>query len=54
VQGARAPAGAFEIHDYKTGSSLPDQADLDRDPQLGLCQIEVQTLWLEAKEVRLI
>ena len=24
-----APDGAFEIHDYKTGSSLPDEAELD-------------------------
>jgi RecB family exonuclease len=49
-----APDGAFEIHDYKTGSSLPEQAALDRDRQLGLYQIGVQTLWPEAKEVRLI
>ena len=49
-----APDGPFEIHDYKTGSSLPDQAELDEDRQLGLYQIGVQTLWPEAKEVRLI
>ncbi|MDZ7262649.1 MAG: HAD-IC family P-type ATPase, partial [candidate division KSB1 bacterium] len=39
-----APDGAFEVHDYKTGSSLPEQATLDRDRQLGLYQIGVQTL----------
>jgi putative RecB family exonuclease len=49
-----APDGAFEIHDYKTGSSLPEQADLDSDRQLGLYQIGVQTLWPDAKEVRLV
>jgi putative RecB family exonuclease len=49
-----APDGGFEIHDYKTGSSLPDQAELDGNRQLGLYQIGVQTLWPEAKEVRLI
>jgi RecB family exonuclease len=50
----QAPDGAFEVHDYKTGASLPEQADLDKDRQLGLYQIGVQTLWPEAKEVRLI
>jgi len=49
-----APDGAFEIHDYKTGSSLPEQTDLDADRQLGLYQIGVQTLWPKAKEVRLV
>jgi putative RecB family exonuclease len=49
-----APDGAYEVHDYKTGSSLPEQAGLDRDRQLGLYQIGVQSLWPEAKEVRLI
>lgn len=49
-----APDGAFEIHDYKTGSNLPEQAELDQDRQLGLYQIGVQTLWPEAKEIRLV
>jgi putative RecB family exonuclease len=49
-----APDRAYEIHDYKTGSSLPEQADLDKDRQLGLYQIGVQTLWPDAKEVRLV
>ncbi|OGD18069.1 MAG: hypothetical protein A2W03_14460 [Candidatus Aminicenantes bacterium RBG_16_63_16] len=50
----RAPDGAFEIHDYKTGSTLPDQAQADSDRQLALYQIGVQTLWPEAKTVRLV
>ncbi len=50
----RAPDGAFEIHDYKTGSGLPEQGELDKDRQLGLYQIGVQKLWPEAKDVRLV
>ncbi len=49
-----APDGAFEIHDYKTGSDLPEQRALDEDRQLALYQIGVQKLWPEAKEVRLV
>ena len=51
-----APDGAFEVHDYKTGSKLPEQKELDRDRQLALYQIGVQTLWPEARgrEVRLV
>jgi putative RecB family exonuclease len=49
-----APDGAFEIHDYKTGSSLPAQVEVDADDQLALYQVGVQTLWPEAKRVRLV
>jgi putative RecB family exonuclease len=49
-----APDGAFEVHDYKTGSSLPEQAEVDSDRQLALYQVGVQTLWPEAKKVRLV
>jgi len=49
-----APDGAFEVHDYKTGSKLPDQAELDEDRQLALYQIGVQKLWPDVKEARLI
>ncbi|MDD8014945.1 MAG: PD-(D/E)XK nuclease family protein [Acidobacteriota bacterium] len=49
-----APDGTYEIHDYKTSSSLPEQAEVDKDRQLALYQIGVQTLWPDAKEVRLI
>lgn len=49
-----APDGAFEVHDYKTGSNLPEQRELDEDRQLALYQIGVQKLWPEAKEVRLV
>jgi putative RecB family exonuclease len=49
-----APDGAFEVHDYKTGSKLPEQAELDEDRQLALYQIGVRRLWPEAKDVRLV
>jgi putative RecB family exonuclease len=49
-----APDGAFEVHDYKTGSNLPEQQELDEDRQLALYQIGVQKLWPDAKEVRLV
>jgi len=49
-----APDGAFEVHDYKTGSKLPDQAELDKDRQLALYKIGVQKLWPDVKEARLI
>ena len=49
-----APDGAFEVHDYKTGSNLPEQEELDQDRQLALYQVGVQTLWPEAKAVRLV
>ena len=42
------------FHDYKTGSKLPDQAELDKDRQLALYQIGVQKLWPDVKEARLI
>jgi putative RecB family exonuclease len=51
-----APDGVFEIHDYKTGSKLPDQREVDADRQLALYQVGVQALWPEARErgVRLV
>jgi len=49
-----APDGAFEIHDYKTYSNLPEHKEIDEDRQLALYQIGVQRLWPEAKDVHLI
>ena len=49
-----APDGVFEVHDYKTGSKLPEQKELDENRQLALYQIGVQKLWPEAREVRLV
>ncbi len=50
----KAPDGAFEVHDYKTGSNLPEQKELDEDRQLALYQIGVQRLWPDAETVRLV
>jgi putative RecB family exonuclease len=51
---ARADAGVYEIHDYKTSSSLPSDADLRRDRQLSLYQMAVQKRFPDAREIRLI
>lgn len=39
--------GHFEIHDYKTSGTLPDQEHLDSDRQLALYEIAVRQLWPE-------
>ena len=46
--------GWYEIHDYKTGNSLPTQADVDQDQQLALYQIGIKQRWPDAKEIKLI
>ena len=46
--------GVFEIHDYKTSASLPEQARLDQDEQLALYEIAVREAWPNAKGVDLI
>ncbi|MBI3549350.1 MAG: PD-(D/E)XK nuclease family protein [Elusimicrobia bacterium] len=46
--------GVFEIHDYKTGKSLPTQADKDQDWQLAIYNIGVLEAWPDAPGVRLI
>jgi putative RecB family exonuclease len=44
----------FEIHDYKTSSSLLTQEDADRDWQLPIYQLALQSQWPEAKQARLV
>jgi putative RecB family exonuclease len=51
---ARSGDGTYEIHDYKTSSSLPGDADLRRDRQLTLYQMAVRQRHPEAREIRLI
>jgi len=51
---ARAPDGAIEIHDYKTGRWVPSQENLDADRQLALYQIGVQTRHGGDSPVRLV
>ena len=50
----RAPDGALEIHDFKTGSRVPSQADLDANRQLGLYEIGVRQQLEEDGEIRLV
>jgi len=50
----RAPDGALEIHDFKTGARVPRQAILDRDRQLGLYEIGVRQQLEEDGEIRLV
>jgi putative RecB family exonuclease len=51
---ARAPDGALEIHDYKTGRWVPSQQNLDEDRQLALYQIGVQARYGGDVPVRLV
>ncbi|MCM2303417.1 MAG: PD-(D/E)XK nuclease family protein [Elusimicrobia bacterium] len=50
---ALAPDGAFEIVDYKTAKSLPNQRHADEDWQLALYELAVRLEWPDTKEVRL-
>jgi putative RecB family exonuclease len=51
---SRAPDGAIEIHDYKTGKRVPSQAEADDDRQLALYQIGVARRFGEERPVRLV
>jgi len=44
----------FEIHDYKTSRTLPEQADLDSDRQLALYEMAVRQKWPDAHSVGLV
>ncbi|RMF95867.1 MAG: PD-(D/E)XK nuclease family protein [Candidatus Schekmanbacteria bacterium] len=46
--------GTYEIHDYKTSGSLPEQEKIDNDRQLALYQLGVQNLWNDVEKVELI
>jgi putative RecB family exonuclease len=50
----RVAEGRWEIHDYKTGSRLPPQSDLDSDRQLALYQMAVQQMYPDAVDVELV
>jgi len=51
---SKSPDGSYEIHDYKTSAYLPGKQQADKDRQLGLYQIGVQTRWPDIKNIRLI
>ncbi|MBU4484728.1 PD-(D/E)XK nuclease family protein [bacterium] len=44
--------GHYEIHDYKTSNSIPDQAHLDSDRQLALYEMAVRQTW--PKDVQVV
>jgi putative RecB family exonuclease len=50
----RVAPGIYEVHDYKTGNSLPSADDLKTDRQLALYQLGVQAKFSDTKEVRLV
>ena len=46
--------GVYEIHDYKTSSSLPGQEEADQDQQLALYHLAILSDHPEAQSVKLI
>ena len=50
----RVEPGIYEVHDYKTGNSLPSAEDLLKDRQLPLYQMGVQRKFPDARDVRLV
>ena len=45
--------GRLVIHDYKTGSTLPAQEELDSDPQLGLYQLMAESNYTGTDNIEL-
>ncbi|OFV67380.1 MAG: exonuclease [Candidatus Syntrophoarchaeum caldarius] len=46
--------GTYEIHDYKTSSTLPYQSEIDQDKQLALYQLGIEPLWNDISDVDLV
>lgn len=46
--------GLYEVHDYKTGLSLPEQEKLDVDRQLAMYSLWVREKFKDFKKVRLV
>lgn len=44
----------FEIHDYKTSATLMSQEEAERDLQLPLYQLALQSKWPEAEKAKLV
>ena len=51
---SKRPDGTWEIHDYKTGGSLPTQPKMDADKQLALYQIGLAAMWKDVDAVELV
>jgi putative RecB family exonuclease len=46
--------GEYEVHDYKTGKTLPKKENVDKDRQLGIYSMAIKNLYGKDKEVKLI
>ncbi len=46
--------GRYEIHDYKTSTTLPMRRDLERDRQLSLYQLAVEEAFPDVREIDLV
>jgi len=44
----------FEVHDYKTSSTLVSQEQADNDWQLGLYHVALKTIWPDIERVKLV
>jgi putative RecB family exonuclease len=49
-----APDGTYEIHDYKTSSSLKTQEDADCDKQLAIYAFGIKKMYPDAKKIALV
>ena len=50
----RSGPGCYEVHDYKTGGSMPPRWRLERDRQLALYQIGIEQSYPDAEQVELV
>jgi hypothetical protein len=50
----RREDGVWEVHDYKTGTSMPDEAALQADRQMGLYHIALQHAEPAAEQIELV
>ena len=51
---SRRSEGRYEIHDYKTGASLPPRSRLETDRQLALYQLGIEQTFEDVQEVELV
>lgn len=51
---ARTAEGVWQIHDYKTNSRLPTQAEQDRQTQLAYYEIGIRQMWPAIERVELV
>ena len=49
----KLPIGSFEVIDYKTSKKMPSQIDVDKDKQLCIYNLAINSLWPDAKDIRL-